>query len=58
MSNPYECSVYKCDTSTKHKWYFADIYKEKVYQVVCGFHYADWKERNAKLDKIRSNNKR
>ena len=51
MSNSYECSVYKCDTSTKHKWYFADIYKEKVYQIVCGFHYADWKEKNAKLDK-------
>lgn len=46
------CSVNKCDTSTEHKWYFVDINNNKIYKQVCGFHYADWKEKNknAELD--------
>lgn len=42
-----KCSVYKCDTdiSIKQYPYYADINNDKTYQLVCGFHYSDIKER-------------
>ena len=47
-----KCSVYKCDAPTPKHGNFADRNNDRIYRQVCGFHYADWKEKNknAELD--------